>query len=1000
MRKNRFLILVALVLVCALFAVTVIGCNDKTAQPGNDTDAVVPGGDTGENEGNEETGEVDNPSAGGGWSQGGGSSSTEGKTFVMNNVDAYINFEVKADSADDIVVTDGNDNAINVDIKESNGAYTVWAPNGGYKKGNIYKIKLSGNATFVNYDEDVRVVKFSIANTANNIKLNAGLLTYPESAILDKQGMLDSEKTDAEGVTTGQMVLQINSANALEKDTVFLVQMNDGSQAAFKVVSSSVSGMQTGNCLVNYVKPDLSEIFEEFEYSGTSKMTEDSNVDFDYMDGKETLDNSELAMSIVEIFKSKPEFNVSVPVFENGKVVVDITITIPNVVTVEGYASSNLVITVHNEIEVEANANINKETVAEAFSLSAVVRNDITTTVSLGANGGYDATVNVPELMDKLRELANESEDDATAIPLLKWTVPIANGVASITYDADLVFRFSVAGDINAAAHAQLDYEVGVMYTKADGIDAYANELEGNGFDSVNVNLGGQAELKVGLRQSLGFDVLAGVLGIGIEAEIGNYNRLYGYGESSNLIDEADNYFVGGVYFEGGFYYDVDLNYGIKIGSLLNLADKADIVSGEIKGYEAGNRYLVLGVGATVEKYSLTALNTNVPSIYYKNMYDLVTKSRYTEVAAAEEFNFTSASADLVIENNVIKVGKTIAETDVVATYAANNDLSVLVKYDFSLSKPVLENDTIVLSKGAYSKADATVTFGVRYDGFVSGAASVASATEGVDLSVVSTDGNKATVSVPVKQLLVLSNGINEIDMVVDGNDLTLNVDVQGKVVWNQFANGNEYSIFTADQILDMIDSNASFDGVVLTITDNIDMKGAEIAPITTFNGVLQGNGKTISNYTVNAFAGENAGFVGTNNGTIDNIVFAGDVNVALEATTGKDYAVAGIAAVNKGTVSNCKYVGDVNVYSYGLAAFVDFDVAAVTAVNEGTLTANGAAEELTTVKVTVKFDLANVSVNIGDTTSTSNDIATVVKAISCEKGVKDVPVVTKHNVK
>ena len=78
MRKNRFLILVALVLVCALFAVTVIGCNDKTAQPGNDTDAVVPGGDTGENEGNEETGEVDNPSAGGGWSQGGGSSSSQG----------------------------------------------------------------------------------------------------------------------------------------------------------------------------------------------------------------------------------------------------------------------------------------------------------------------------------------------------------------------------------------------------------------------------------------------------------------------------------------------------------------------------------------------------------------------------------------------------------------------------------------------------------------------------------------------------------------------------------------------------------------------------------------------------------------------------------------------------------------------------------------------------------------------------------------------------------
>lgn len=986
MRKNRFLILLALVLVFAMLAVTVVGCQDKVNTPDNNGgDVTQPGGDEGENGGNN--------AGGGGWTEGGnGGTSQGGTSYAIFDADAYISFDVKADSASDISVTNATGGKVAVDIKENNGIFTVWAPDGGYEKGRVYKITLSNGATFVKY-EGVSVITFDIGNSANNVKLNSGFLTYSAAAVVN-QG---SESTDGYGVTTGTMNLQTNAASAMTAGTIYLVENADGSQAAYKVVKAEPA--TNGVYYIEYVKPELSELFEEFEYSATSKMTEDSNVDFDYMNGKKALDNSELAMSIFSVFGSKPEFDISVPTFENGKVVVDITITVPNVVTVEGYASSDLVITVHNVMEVEASADINKATVAEEFSLNAIVRNDITTTVSLGADGGYTGAVNIPELMDKLVELANDSRDDATAIPLFKWTVPIANGVASITYNADLMFRFSVAGDINAEAHAQLDYEVGVMYTKADGIQAYAQELDENGFDKVTVDLGGQAELKVGLRQDLSFDVLAGVLGVGIEAEIGNYNRLYGYGESSNLVDEADDYFVGGVYFEGGFYYDINLSYGLKIGSLLNLADKVDIVDGEIKGYEAGNRYLVLGVGAEVQSYTLSAINTNIPAIYYKEMYDLVTKTRYTEAASAEEFIFESAGKDLAIENYVIRVTKDIEPTTVTATYAANTDLKVDVAYRFSLADPILDNDTIVFNKASYTNAGATLEFGINYNGFANAETTVTS--EDVTISEIDRTETKATVSVPVKELLLLDNGMNKIEMSVGGKSLVLNLDVEGTVAWNQFANGaNNYNVFTADQILDMINSNASFDGAVITITDDIDMKGAEIAPISVFNGTLQGNGKAIKNYTVKSFAGEKAGFIAVNNGTIDNVVFAGNVDVALEAYTGKDYAVAGIAAVNNGTIANSKFTGNVDVYSYGLAAFVDFDVAAISAVNSGTLTDNGAAEDITAVKVTIKFDLANVSVNIGDTTSTANDIASVNKVIVCENCAKGGPWATKCNVK
>lgn len=987
MRKKRFLILIALVLVFAMLAVTIVGCQKEEGKPSDDNSTLVPddGGD--DNGGNTGAGT-------GGWSDGDGGSTSGGSTYNISEADAYISFDVVAESASDIAVYNSKDEAVSVEIKANDGVYTVWAPNGGYEKGKIYKIVLSNGATFVKY-EGVDTIRFSIGNNANNIKINSGYLTYGENAVT----VWGTEKTDGYGVTSGTMNIQTNASSAMSAGTIFLIEKNDGTQSAYKVTKAESSG--NGLYFVEYVKPDLSEVFEEFEYSATSKLTADSNVDFDYMDGVETLNNSELAMSIFSMFGSKPEFDISVPEFDkDGHVVVDITITVPNVVTVEGYASSDLVITVHNVMDVSANANINKETVAEEFSLKATVNNDITTTVTLGADGGYTGAVNVPELMDKLVELANESRDDATAIPLFKWTVPIANGVASITYNADLMFRFSVAGDINASAHAQLDYEVGVMYTKADGIDAYANELEGNGFDDVQVSLGGQAELKVGLRQDLSFDILAGVLGVGIEAEIGNYNRLYGYGESSNLVDEAVDYFTGGVYFEGGFYYDVNLSYGVKIGSLLNLADKVDIADGEIKGYEAGNRYLVLGVGAEVQSYTLSAMNTNIPAIYYKEMYDLVTKTRYEEAASAEEFTFESANAALKIENNVIKVTKDIEPTTVTATFAANNDLKVDVAYKFTLADPILDNDTIVLNKSAYTKEGATLEFGINYNGFANAETTVTS--DDVTISEIERSETKAVVSVPVKELLVLDNGMNEIVMSVGGKALTLNLDVQGKVAWNQFATGsNAYSVFTADQVIDMVNSSSNFEGVVITVTDNIDMKGAEIAPISSFNGTLQGNGNAITNYTVNAFAGEKAGFIAVNNGTIDNVAFGGNVNVALEAYTGMDYAVAGIAAVNNGTISGCAYTGNVNVYSYGLAAYVEFDVAAIAALNNSNcdLTTNTGASDLTKVNVTVKFDLANVQVRIGDTTSTSNAIASIVESATCENCANGGPWATKVTI-
>lgn len=105
----------------------------------------------------------------------------------------------------------------------------------------------------------------------------------------------------------------------------------------------------------------------------------------------------------------------------------------------------------------------------------------------------------------------------------------------------------------------------------------------------------------------------------------------------------------------------------------------------------------------------------------------------------------------------------------------------------------------------------------------------------------------------------------------------------------------------------------------------------------TTLAGSLDGNGKTISNYTLNSTA-NNAGFFAgiASTGSIQNLTFT-NINV-----TGKDYT-GGLTGVNNGTITNVTVAGAVtgNNYAAGIAgnnfgtiATSDASNATVTGVN------------------------------------------------------------------
>lgn len=983
MRKNRLLLCIALMLVFAMSLAMFVACaDDQTEKP---IDPVTPGTpDTG-----------DGPTGDTGMNNGGGSSSStvDGVTVVQSGLPAQKAFEINGGITDFSVFIEtpaGKNQIIDyIPVPDSSNEDIVhlYAPKSGWPKNGTIVIELYNDAYLVEYP-DADIFMFTVAQESGGVQIINSIQVIDAEK---QNAKLEEEEPDEDGVIEGTITL-MGMSEGFKAGEVFILQYDDGSQAAFKTKTAATPA--NGVVAVGYTKPELTEVFEEFDITTSTALTDESMIVIEE-DLEQKLSESTLGMAVVDIFQSSPQFDANVELVD-GVLKVDITITVPNVVAINGQANSDLVINLHNDMTVNLNADIDIDTISEYFDVSADIENDITATVTLGANANVSQVANVQDLFSKLVALANSSNENPTAISLFKWTLPIGNGVASISYDADLVFAFKFSGKIGVEAQATLDYTVGAKYSKETGIEMYSEQSEDNGFHDLTVDLYGMAELKVGVDQRVSFDILAGVLGIGLQAELGNYNRLYGYGVTTNLIndlindeeDAEEDAMNGGVYFVGGFYYDVNLTYGLKIGSLLNVSDKADIVSGEVELYDAGNRYVEVGLTQTTDTVALTAKQSLVPAIYEVVLFDLVTQGKSTAPIDASELVFTGAE-DLTFDGSVVNVNDGVKVVNDEVTVKYGNFDSVTTTYTFSAAKPMLDVNNGTVNKASEVITDKVVT--ITYDGITKEMISVS---DKVVVKSIVVNGNEAVVTLDGRELLKLETGVQNVVFTVDGNELTYALTLNGSVAANQFAKGNVYEIFTADQIKDLTNEvYGSFDGMTLAITDDIDLGGATIAPIAVFNGKIDGNGNTISGYVIDGMSGNDAAFIAVNNGTINNLNMDGTVKVAFDGKTGNDYKVAGLAAVNNGTIKNVTVKGVVDVESNSLSAFIDIDAAMVAATGNAPVesTAEG------TVNVTVAFDLANVTVNVGGLTSTVAADG-VTASVDCVNG-KETPIFTTDNI-
>ena len=974
MRKNRLLLCIALMLVFAMSLAMFVACaDDQTEKPIDPDTPVTP--DTG-----------DGPTGDTGMNNGGGSSSStvDGVTVVQSGLPAQKAFEINGGITDfsvSIETPAGKNQIIDyIPVPDSSNDDIVhlYAPKSGWPKNGTIVIELYNDAYLVEYP-DADIFMFTVAQESGGVQIINSIQVIDAEK---QNAKLEEEEPDEDGVIEGTITL-MGMSEGFKAGEVFILQYDDGSQAAFKTKTAATPA--NGVVAVGYTKPELTEVFEEFDVTTSTALTDESMIVIEE-DLEQKLSESTLGMAVVDIFQSSPQFDANVELVD-GVLVVDITITVPNVVVIDGQ-SANLTINLHNDMAVQLNADIDIDTISEYFDVSADITNDMTATVSLGANVNLHEVANVQDLFQKLWTLANDSNENPTAIPLFKWTLPIGNGVASISYDADLVFAFNFSGKIDVEAQATLDYTVGAKYSEETGIEMYKNASENNGFDNLTVDLYGMAELKVGVDQRVSFDILAGVLGIGLQAELGNYNRLYGYGKSTNLINEQPDAMNGGFYFVGGFYYDVNLTYGLKVGSLLNVSGKADIVAGEVELYTKGDRDVEVGLTQTTDTVALTAKESLVPAIYEVVLFDLVTQTESTEPVDASELVFTGAEG-LTFTSGVVNVNDGVKKVNDEVTVKYGNFDSVTTTYTFSAAKPMLDVNNCTVDKASKDIKDVVVT--ITYEGVTEDMISVS---DNAVIKNIAVNGDAAVVTLDGRELLKLESGTQDVIFTVDGNELTYALTLNGSVAANQFAKGNVYEIFTADQIKDLTNEvYGSFDGMTLAITDDIDLGGATIAPIAVFNGKIDGNGNTISEYVIDGMSGNDAAFIAVNNGTINNLNMDGTVKVAFDGKTGNDYKVAGLAAVNNGTIKNVTVKGVVDVESNSLSAFIDIDAAMVAATGNAPVesTAEG------TVNVTIAFDLANVTVNAGGLTSTVAADG-VTATIDCVNGRTE-PIFTTDNI-
>ena len=489
----------------------------------------------------------------------------EGKVFEQNI--KFVNKSGEAVAYSPVVVDSKN--------------FKINAPKAGYSAG-WYEIELlDSRLSFSQYDGAKKLSILVVEDSDVNAEVNSNVvyLSAGSAAIYGfaSQGTFNTFKFDA------------NIANQTIKmgDTI-LVQGEDDKYAAYNIWGVEPTA-DAGIYTVSYTTPAYDEIYDKFVATSSATL-EDGTVA--YANAAEAVEYVTEAVSAVG-FNAGP---VRVDANKDGDTVtLKIQVEVNDVLgEKDGPNSLALVLTFEIASQIEADTNINIGALVKKedndISIKADFKNTLTFGVEVKDGVAISEGSELDAIITKIKKLVTKDEN-AVSIPVFNWIVPIGNGVADVNFQVNAVMDFTFSGKLGVESSATAGFAAEVKYNPATGEkSAQVYKADDFSIDSVSINLDANAAIYLGIEAAIKFELLGGVLSVGVGAEVGNYNRIYGRIETTNLLLE-DKAALYGYYFEGGIYYDVKFLYSL-----------ANIKSGDIsflKGrqekqlYEAGSQYLV-----------------------------------------------------------------------------------------------------------------------------------------------------------------------------------------------------------------------------------------------------------------------------------------------------------------------------------------------------------------------------------------------------------------------
>ena len=565
--------------------------------------------------------------------------------------------------------TDKNGKAVNVRGVYQNGTRTfdIKAPEGGYATG-WYKLVLTNSnlsfAQFPGYKKlSISVVDgddVSAALAENVVTLAAGSAAIYDFSAEDAK--MSTFKFDA--TIAGQMI---------KMGDVVLVQDENDNYAAYKIWGVEETD-EAGVYTVAYQVPEYDEVYDSYAASSSAELTDGTVTYANKTEAADALVN-EISAAGFDVGPVRVDANL------NGDTVeLSIKVTVKDVLgDKDGDNNLNLIFQFDIASKVTADTNINIGALLKKedndVTINAVFDNTLTFTVK--AQDGMTVTESpaLDEVILKIKNLIQNTDDAALSVPVFNWIVPIGGGVADVNFQVNAVLDFSFSGEIGVKSTSTASFGAEVKYNPAtDEKYADVKQLKKLSIDSVEVDLDANAAIYVGIEAAIKFELLAGVISVGVGAEVGNYNRIYGSVHTSNLkAYDGVNY---GFYFEGGIYYDVKFLYSIakiKTGSISFLGGRK-----EKQLYDAGSQYVVLGLYDSNMTLTNEAQDITIDCIYRNIVTGELVTDRTNIIDATkitEKWEDTSSSTNNYVE---IKDGKIYLTEAGVAAAPSNYEVRVI----------------------------------------------------------------------------------------------------------------------------------------------------------------------------------------------------------------------------------------------------------------------------------------------------------------------------------